>query len=711
MRTCRSARWEYFSERNEPIEFATFTVNVARDTQGAEDVEDTKSTISIDSELFKNAVLWAFYTDGGVSKCLSTTTTESTFSWSLPLKTAMKIYCIVNYGGLNLDSYLNKEDLTESTLNDLMYSCSSFSTFVHDGETYGLPKAGITTVSNNQLLTGNESLSISVKNLYAKFNVKFDLSEVSSDYDIVFVGATVFNMNQSVNYFQTPGYKNKNEVAGITQRYDRAPSGDLDILALENEVTFYVLENMQGTIGSTCKWYEVGSKAAAVSKCTFLSVQFSLQDKKTSLKQDRWLDFYLTTTDDAMQYGNVFDIERNKISSLTYKIPKDVIKTDPVPYFEFLDKVKDIPSGSSITIDYNTNCSTKEFTFNSSGLTYVDNGSSVTVTCPSGIISGEYTLSGKGIKDEKSASDQVKIVVKEPEISLTSISVQQNNLSVVEGEDVSFSIYATFSDGVTVDCKNMTAAQRAKYGTPTISYENNGPTYFSVNDYLVTGLRKGVSDFEVTVSFGTIGNDTESVDVTVIERKFVLKIDKNTFDSEGGNMTVTIETNTTANWYLTNDDDYLWSGNKTGSGNSSFVVTVPKVDSGNGTFTYGIYGRLVGKAGLSDLNRTVTYTQTVSTGYTQVDVWMICEYTRYMGSYQYVAYARSSEDVIADITVTDNLGNEFVIEDGNNESEYMALGSILPSGFSLNTVVYYSVSCSPEYVTQGGVRHHYVPDH
>lgn len=400
-------------DRNEPIEFAEFSINLQSAPDGEEENIDSKSVINVGAEAFKKAVLWAFYTENGVSHCLSKQTNESVFSWALPLKTAMDIYCIVNYGDIDVSSYLDKDNLSKSTLDALTFTCPNYSAFVNLGTTSGLPKAGVTSVSNSVLQTGNEELIVTVKNLFAKFTVQLDISDLTSlGYSVVAEGATVYNMNTSVHYF---GSGDKNTVSGITNAYDRALSEDLTLMSNGNQVTFYVLENMQGTIGSTCKWYDVSDKGSAVDKCTFLSVPLRIQ-RTDGTMFTTWPVFYLTTDNGKMKDGNVFNIERNKTSTLTYKIKYDLDANTGI-FFRFNGTSHEysVSPGGSVNISYETNCPTKSFSFDHSGLSYVDNGESVTVSCPLDIISGEYILTGTGTKEDKNYQDQVKIRIEVPE--------------------------------------------------------------------------------------------------------------------------------------------------------------------------------------------------------------------------------------------------------------------------------------------------------
>ena len=153
------------------VQFTTVSVDL-----GMDNGDDTKSLVSIDTENFRNAILFAMNPSTGKvwsqdGNPLIIETTEKSFDWNLPLNTAMDIYCIENFGPLNVSS-LKTTNLTKANLEALNYTCASVASFQSlETSNYGLPKAGIKT--GVTLTSSSSNFTIKVKNLYAKYNIAF----------------------------------------------------------------------------------------------------------------------------------------------------------------------------------------------------------------------------------------------------------------------------------------------------------------------------------------------------------------------------------------------------------------------------------------------------------------------------------------------------------------------------------------------------------
>lgn len=274
---------------------------------------------------------------------------------------------------------------------------------------------------------------------------------------------------------------------------------------------------------------------------------------------------YLTTTDGAMQYGNVFDIERNKISSLTYKIPNKSPRG-----FKFTGSSSyDLVPGGSVLIPYDTDCTSWSFSFDKSGLSYSDNKTSkkVTVSCPSGTSAGEYILTGTGDDGNNHyPSDQVKIVVKEPEYEL-----------VINPEGGEYKI------GQIVQCMALLypLSNGERTGTPTIVTNSSlwtMTTSSSASDYGITETGRAHANepgtYTVTAQYDAgDGNTYEaSVDFVYKDVSYDIVFDKESYSAEvgsliqinaycvtytNGEVTSKVLVNNSATWSVIDDKTYV----------------------------------------------------------------------------------------------------------------------------------------------------------
>lgn len=307
---------EQFVDNSKPIEFATFSINVGQTSEASQGDVDTKSIINLDSENFHTAALFAFYQDGGETKCLTAHPDKPVFNWDLPLRTQMAIYCLYNYDNESVvQSLLNGASNATKTKTDLeamVFSCpaSTFSSL----NVSGLPKAGIRYVEANELTTGNEVLKIVVKNLFAKFNIKVVPQGLDGTLSIQTL--QVYNMNENVSYF---GSGSKSTSTNSSVVYDRASSSDLAAIngSETNTCTLYVLENMQGEISTGfSEWQKVAessSLADALRYCTFIDMSVLNDRGENKGKKMYHVTAYLNTnkTENCLAVKD-FNIERNK---------------------------------------------------------------------------------------------------------------------------------------------------------------------------------------------------------------------------------------------------------------------------------------------------------------------------------------------------------------------------------------------------------------
>lgn len=338
----------------------------------AEAGDGTRSLVSIDVENFKVASLFAFYHDNGEiavypehagdlegSGPVAIEVTQKSFNWALPLDRQLDIYVIVNYGdalAATLAGYRADAGLTEDELNQLKFNVANFNT-MSDIAANGIPMAGVVSTT---LTNANSPLNVSVKRLYARYNLYFDLSDLQAH------GATLQAMhivtervNTEIPFFQE-GFQQT--VSSKFQEYDRATATDLDVIQQggnAKQLTLYVPENCQGNISGASSWKEVVGLGSRVVNCTYVDFGVKIVDADGLWKN---YNFYLYLGTD---FTTNFDVRRNYNTTVSIKIP---YMPDPgdksADYFYWSDhNLVSLEPGQSVSLDYSTSLSPTEISF------------------------------------------------------------------------------------------------------------------------------------------------------------------------------------------------------------------------------------------------------------------------------------------------------------------------------------------------------------
>ena len=311
-----------FSQTRDRLEYAPVTVRIAAEG----DDPDTRSLISIDAEGFRKAALFAFGSDGRIltyqQKNVAVEVDRTTFDWVLPIRTDLQIYALVNYGSLSaLGLSLNDPDLTKADLDNLTFSCPTVSAF-SNLEASRLPMTGVVrkTIANY-----GDGLEITVKRLFAKYDILFDASSFTEKgYTLTSGYLEARNCNTSVPYFGS-GFKADARHGSLAASMDRLT--DAQLLALfdpslpdydaahpekDRTATLYFLENCQGDLGTASSWeqvyYELGENTMRYA--TYVEVY--LTAARNGKSEDFRYRIYLGKTD---QKSN-FDVQRNRYKKL-----------------------------------------------------------------------------------------------------------------------------------------------------------------------------------------------------------------------------------------------------------------------------------------------------------------------------------------------------------------------------------------------------------
>ena len=338
----------------------------------AEAGDGTRSLVSIDVENFKVASLFAFYHDTGEiavypehagdlegSGPVAIEVTQKSFNWALPLDRQLDIYVIVNYGdalGSTLAGYRADEDLTEDELDQLKFTVANFNT-MSDIAANGIPMAGVVST---MLTNANSPLNVSVKRLYARYNLYFDLSELQAHgASLQALHIVTERVNTEIPFFQE-GFRQT--VASKFQQYDRATATDLDVIQQggnAKQLTLYVPENCQGNISGASSWKEVVGLGSRVVNCTYVDFGVKIVDADGLWKN---YNFYLYLGTD---FTTNFDVRRNYNTTVSIKIPYMPVPDDQsVDYFYWSDhNLVSLEPGQSVSLDYSTSLSPTEISF------------------------------------------------------------------------------------------------------------------------------------------------------------------------------------------------------------------------------------------------------------------------------------------------------------------------------------------------------------
>ena len=330
----------------------------------AVEAESSRSIVDIQVENFQKAALFAFDAGTGVLLTRAPETGDGTpepvvafprqrdFSWSLPTGIPMDIYAVVNYGDMDLESYA-RAGLKKSDLEALRFTSASPSELKRlETAGYGMPMAGVK--EGVVLDSYGEGLEITVKKLYAKFNLYFDLSRIEAEgWHVQAMHIIVENANTEVPFF-VENYR-QDDPAKLVE-YDRATENDLDEIqegGPGHAVTLYMLENCQGRKEGAESWKTVYKDLGfqALRNCTYIDLAVKV-NRPGGEYQNLGFAIYLGKTD----MRSDFDIVRNLFKTVKIILPGP---DDPNPashFFKFSGT--DSPSvtpGESIDLYYVTN--------------------------------------------------------------------------------------------------------------------------------------------------------------------------------------------------------------------------------------------------------------------------------------------------------------------------------------------------------------------
>mgnify|MGYP002621756241 FL=1 len=424
-----ACRPEEDSPQGRPLRFVDIPVSLS--CEG-----DTRSMVDIGVEDFQKAALFAF--DAGTGLLLENADapvvafpTRKEFNWSLPENVDMDIYVIVNYGEEDLASFA-REGLHESELEALRFTSETPSALKRlETEGFGLPMAG---VRRSLRISGSgQSLTLTVKKLYAKYNLYFDLSQIQeAGWQVQAMHMIVENANTEVPYF-IEGYRQEDPAHLV--EYDRATEWDLDEIqqgGSGHAVTLYMLENCQGHKEGAESWKTVYKDLGfeALRNCTYIDLSVKLR-RASGEYQDLGYAIYLGQTDMRTD----FDIVRNLFKTIRIVLPGPGEETPASRFFRFSGtESPTVTPGETIDLYFVTNLEKTDLSATCSPQGVLTVKDIAYTAGEDGVATGYVRLlAGSGIEDgdtclvtagsaAKDATDQRKVTASWPTVLRVDLS-------------------------------------------------------------------------------------------------------------------------------------------------------------------------------------------------------------------------------------------------------------------------------------------------
>ena len=248
--------------------------------------EGSKSVVSSQVEDFHGAILYALSpTTGKILKYGSNagelsgtpvwiSTQSKYFSWPLPEKTAMTIYCIVNPPE-GLEDDIPAAHVTRDLLLGKCFECNGhLGLKALETSGSGLPLTGCKEVSSGEITSDDAFLSVSVGHIFAKYSFSLDVSGLEDVEKLTVNKLAVNNGNTRVPYFVSgfcqsdDSYLTDSDYASAAQLLQLSKGGQ------GNSVDIYVLENCHGTHTGASSWWTVYRDLhqawPEISLCTFI---------------------------------------------------------------------------------------------------------------------------------------------------------------------------------------------------------------------------------------------------------------------------------------------------------------------------------------------------------------------------------------------------------------------------------------------------------
>lgn len=460
--------------------FGDVAVSIGGDSVAGE--ADTRSLITVNAENFKEAYLFAF--DASTKKVLTypehagdlagtgpvaVKVTSKTFNWALPINKAMDIWVVVNAGSYSslMDSYLADGNLTESDLygEELMFTCRNANELkALETNGYGLPMSG--RMDGVTLTSFNDGLSVTVKRLFAKYEIYFDTKGFTDEgYTVKSTYLMSSKSNTEVPFFYDGGYA-QTDISKLAT-VDRSTEADLVSLDAGGKVALYYLENCQGDKSGASKWNTVYEDlgANAVKLCSYMEVGVNVTRDSDGVDKSFAYRIYLGKTD----MKSNFDVERNYFKTIKLSL-KPGATNHIVDGFLFTNEnTITVSPGGSVTIPFETSLEQGEIDYaisqsgmsvsnknwsstNSARKTKLPYSGTVTLTAASNAAYGTYDVTGGS--ESRSLTDVAHVNVENPntfqDINITCMVTSGSLTLTGRGNDMNVGVHINDGNNCTV---------------------------------------------------------------------------------------------------------------------------------------------------------------------------------------------------------------------------------------------------------------------
>ena len=267
-------------EESPALPAAVEYVNVGLHFSGSQDGDGhaTKTVLGPECEDIKRIIAFAFGANGIIltygsnagslsGQNIVLKKTETIDTWTLPTNTAMDLYVIANPsdGQYNDSGFVNSITCRDD-LEAAVFSCSQSDLAGIASNDLGIPKAGTLHVVSGDISTDDCSLIIPLKNLFAKYSLSFDLSQIPQGSKVEPKCVKLYNSNTRLPYF-AEDYCQSN--SAYLKEFDYATAEDLSKLAKGKAVTIYAMENCHGLKTGANSWKTVATDISGWSELPY----------------------------------------------------------------------------------------------------------------------------------------------------------------------------------------------------------------------------------------------------------------------------------------------------------------------------------------------------------------------------------------------------------------------------------------------------------
>ena len=439
----------------------------------------TKSSIDVDDSAIMSIEI-SLYNNLGILAGSYSFSNGEEISIALPVGECYTVYALANVSGFT-------PPVSESEMRVISVGWPGLAGITSGG--FPMAHTGTLTV-----VQGNNNYTMEFIRLVARYDLLIDRSNLEGSFEVT--GVRLRNSAAVVFPFSA-------KAATATLDGDMGTISDLQLLNAGSAVSFYMYENLQGTLlpENSDPWAKIPGNIPTVKDlCTFLEIEgrYIGGGVSTGLNSDKMTFRIYLGADNTSS----FDITRNTIQTLTFfpsdnsisteswKVDPGVVEDDRSIGWEpsvlnLLSMGKDTvslvlsPAGLPITLSGSEK-------FENGELNYARKGESVIITSMSNITAPiNATLTASTLDLKKSSVLQISVV---PSVSVTEIIVEPSYIELYYENSLQLNVMAKWSDGSTSDITDLCSWFNDSPNTATLSPSG-----------IVTNIYSGSEDFSIVI--------------------------------------------------------------------------------------------------------------------------------------------------------------------------------------------------------------------